>query len=228
MGSFLDWFLPPGASSFAAEIDRIYYAVLIITGVAFVIVEAGLIWFAIKYRARPGRKATYTHGSMRAEMIWTAIPAVAVVGLGIWSGTVWNNVKARDSIPEGALEYAVTVRQFEWMFTHAGEDGEIGTADDFTLRNQLHIPTGRPVVLRLQAEDVIHSLFIPAFRVKQDIVPGMLMDVWFEATQTGQFEIACAELCGNGHTTMGAMTTVHSAAEFGEWVASQPATTALR
>jgi len=186
------------------------------------------VWFAIKYRARPGRKAAYTHGNMRAEVIWTAVPAVTVIAIGLMSGGVWRSVKSESGIPANALSYRVTAKQFEWNVTYAGPDGSLDTADDFTIRNQLHVPVYRPVVVRLRAEDVIHSFFIPAFRVKQDAVPGLNTHVWFEAMETGEFDIACAELCGIGHTTMGATVTVHAAEDFDRWVASQATTTALR
>ena len=131
--------------------------------------------------------------------------------------------QGRNSVPAGALTYGVHAQQFEWQFSYRGPDGQLGTGDDFTLRNRLHIPVNQPVVMRLTAEDVIHSLFIPAFRIKQDAMPGMSINVWFEATEVGQFEIACAELCGIGHTTMGATVTVHSADDYQRWLADQVA-----
>ncbi len=224
----MSWILPPGVSTFAGEIDFLYYLILIITGIAFLVVEVGLILFIVKYRQRPGRKAYYTHGSTKAEIIWTAIPAVTVVMIGVMSGGVWKTVKGRDSVPPDAIPYGVNVKQFEWNFTHAGVDGALGTADDFTLRNRLHIPVDQPVVMRMTAEDVIHSFFVPAFRIKQDAVPGMEIDVWFQATATGEYELACAELCGIGHTTMGGMVTVHTAEDYAQWLSEQATTAALR
>ena len=224
----MDLTLPPGASTFAGDIDFLYYLVLWITGIALVIVEVGLVWFMIRYRARPGRKAEYIHGSTKAEIVWTTIPAVTVIGLGFMSGGLWNTIKGRDSVPENAIRYGLVAQQFEWHFTYTGPDGRLGTEDDFSIRNQLHIPVNQPVVMELTADDVIHSFFIPAFRVKQDAVPGMTINVWFEATETGQFEIACAELCGLGHYRMGAMVTVHSAEDYQQWLASQGPTTAMR
>jgi cytochrome c oxidase subunit 2 len=224
----MSWILPPSASEFAGRIDFIYYLILVITGIAFVVVEAGLIWFIIKYRARPGQKAHYTHGNVKAEVIWTAIPAVTVVLIGVLSGAVWSDVKGRNSVPPNAITYGVTAQQFEWHFAYAGQDAQLGTADDFSVRNQLHIPVNRPVELRMSSEDVIHSFFVRAFRVKQDIVPGMETVVWFEATETGDFDVACAELCGLGHYRMGATVTVHSQEDYDRWLAEQMTTTALR
>lgn len=224
----MGWLLPPGASTFSDDVDFLYYLILVITGVAFVIVELALLWFLFKYRARPGRKAHYTHGSAMAEVLWTAVPAVTVVAIGLLSAGVWNTIKGRNSVPPGALEYGVTGRQFEWLVTHPGPDERLGTADDVERRNELRMPVGRPIVLRLTSEDVIHSFFVPAFRVKQDATPGMTVNVWFEATETGEFDIACAELCGLGHYRMGARVTVLPAAEFAAWVRDGDVQTAQR
>jgi cytochrome c oxidase subunit 2 len=222
----MNWFLPDGVSTYAADIDRIYYLIFWITAAAFVLVEATLVWFMIRYRARPGRKAYYTHGDMRAEVIWTAVPAVVVVMIGVLSGVVWNDVRGRDSVPAGAIPIAVAAKQFEWNATYPGIDGEFDTGDDVTVRNRLRVPVDTPVVVHLTSEDVIHSFFIPAFRVKQDVVPGMEVAVWFEATATGDYALACAELCGNGHTTMGGTVTVLPWDEYADWLAGQSQVTA--
>ena len=100
----MSWFLPPGNSTFAGDIDFLYYMILVITGIAFFVVEGGLVWFIIKYRRRPGQKAYYTHGNMTAEVVWTTIPAVTLVIIGIMSGGVWKDVRGRNSVPPGALE----------------------------------------------------------------------------------------------------------------------------
>ena len=217
----MSWWLPPQYSTFGPAIDGLFTAILIITGIAFVIVEAGLIWFAIKYRGRPGRKAFYTHGFTKAEVIWTAIPAVTVVALGLVSNHYWVQMKGRNSIPADAMPIAVHVKQFEWNFTHPGPDGQLGTADDIKLRNQLHIIVDKPVVAHLEAEDVIHSFFVPEFRVKQDAVPGMKINAWFQPTKVGEYEIGCAELCGMGHYKMRARVFVHTAEEFQTWMTQQ-------
>ena len=219
----MSWILPSSASTFAGEIDFLYYLILVITGIAFVVVEVGLIVFMIKYRARPGRKAEYIQGSTKAEIIWTAVPAVTLVIIGLMSGGVWNTIKGRNSVPADAIPYGLHAQQFEWNVTYRGPDGQLGTADDFTVRNQLHIPVNQPVVMRMTAEDVIHSFFVPAFRVKQDAVPGMTINVWFEATKTGEYELACAELCGLGHYRMRAIVTVHSADDYRQWLADRAA-----
>ena len=217
----MSWWLPLQGSTFAPQIDGLFLAILIITGLAFVIVEAGLIWFVIKYRGRPGRKAHYTHGNAKAEVVWTAIPAVTVVALGLVSNHYWKEIKGRDSIPPDAYPIAIHAKQFEWQVTYPGADGKLGTADDFTVRNQLHVPMGRPIVVILTSEDVIHSFWVPVLRVKQDAVPGLTIRAWFQATVPGEYELGCAELCGMGHYRMRARVFVHSAAEYDAWAHQQ-------
>jgi cytochrome c oxidase subunit 2 len=219
----MHWWLPPAASTFAGPIDALFLAILIITGIALVVVEVGLLWFVVKYRARPGRKAYYTHGSTRAEVIWTAIPAVTMVALGLVSNHYWGWMKQPDRVPANAYHLGVHAKQFEWRMTYPGADGKLGTADDFTVRNQLHIPVDQPVAVELSSEDVIHSFFVPEFRVKQDAVPGMHIIAWFQATKTGEYEIGCAELCGMGHYKMRARVFVHTPEEFNAWMAQQAA-----
>jgi cytochrome c oxidase subunit 2 len=219
----MHWWLPPAASTFAGPIDTLFLVILIITGIAFVVVEVGLVTFIVKYRARPGRKAYYTHGSTRAEVIWTAIPAVTMVALGLASNHYWVLMKDKKSIPANAYHIGVHAKQFEWRATYAGPDGQLGTDDDFTVRNQLHIPVNQPIAVELSSEDVIHSFFVPQFRVKQDAVPGVAITAWFQATKTGEYEIGCAELCGMGHYKMRARVFVHTPEEFTAWIAQQAA-----
>jgi cytochrome c oxidase subunit 2 len=149
------------------------------------------------------------------------IPLFIVIGLGIMSKGVWDRVKRE--VPPGGLGYIVTARQFEWNTTYPGPDGALGTADDFSTLNALHAPVGRPIVLTLRAEDVLHSFFIPEFRIKQDAVPGRDITVWFEATQPGEYTLGCAELCGIGHTTMNGAVTIYTAADYQAWAATQSA-----
>lgn len=221
MERFLSWMLPPGASTFAGEIDWLYYLVLAVTGVAFVAVELALVWFLFRYRARPGRKATYVHGSTKAEVIWTSVTALVVVIIGVLSAPAWRHIKGRDSVPADAMPIAITAKQFEWHVAYPGPDGALGTADDDTLRGQIHVPVNRPTVATLSSEDVIHSFFVPAFRIKQDAVPGMHIRVWFQPTKPGVYELGCAELCGLGHYRMRAVVTVHTAEDYDRWTAER-------
>ena len=213
------WGLPEGFSTVSGDIDAIYYVILWITGVIFVITEVLLVYFIVRYRHKEGRKAAFDHGSTKVEIAWTMIPLVIVIGIGLVSAGVWHRVK-RD-VPPGGLELIVTARQFEWDVTYPGPDGELGTGDDFSTLNALHAPEDRPVVVTLRAEDVLHSFFIPEFRIKQDAVPGRDITVWFEAVQPGEYTLGCAELCGIGHTTMNGTIMVYTAADYEAWAATQ-------
>ncbi len=215
--------LPPAISTYAADIDRMFWIILAVTGIVFIAVEVTLVAFLIKYRGREGRKAYYIEGNARAEIIWTTIPAVIVIILAIMSQGAWSRIKNPDRFPADALELNIEAKQFEWNITYPGPDGVLDTDDDFGLRNQLHIPVNRPVIVHLSAIDVIHSFFIPVFRIKQDVVPGRTIAVWFEAMETGEFEIACAELCGLGHYRMRGRVIIHPQEEYASWMRDQAA-----
>jgi cytochrome c oxidase subunit 2 len=213
--------LPPNFSTFGPQIDRMYYVILIITGIVFVLTEVMLLYFVIAYRHREGRKAAYMHGNVSAEVIWTAVPFVIVMWIGLASRGVWASIKDPENIPADAMEVRVTAKQFEWNVTYPGNDGQLGSPDDFVVRNRLDIPVNRPVKVILGAEDVIHSFFIPGMRVKQDAVPGMEILVWFQPVQAGEYPIGCAELCGTGHTRMRGTLVVHEPADYQAWLTSR-------
>jgi cytochrome c oxidase subunit 2 len=226
MDSF--WRLPENISTFGADIDRMFFIIAWITGVVFVVVEVLLIYFLIKYRHNPNRKAAYSHGNSRLEILWTAATAIIVVIIGFMSRGLWLDIKDERRFPPPGLEVIITAKQFECNVTYPGADGRIGSTDDFVVRNQLHVPVNTAVHVTLQSEDVIHSFYLPELRLKQDAVPGMQIPAWFEATQTGQYTIGCAELCGLGHYRMKGDMTVHSAEEWASWNAQQIAAAAER
>lgn len=227
MRQALSWLLSPGSSTFAPDIDRLYNLILIVTGIAFVLVEAALLYFVFKYRARPGRKALYTHGGTTPEYIWTGVTAVVVVIIGLLSAPTWARIKGRHAAPPGSMPIGILAKQFEWHITYPGPDGQLGTPDDFKVLKQLHVPVDVPVAATLESEDVIHSFFVPPWRIKQDAVPGMKIPVWFQATRVGNFELGCAELCGLGHYRMRASVTVHTKEDFARWMAARGQTAAL-
>jgi cytochrome c oxidase subunit 2 len=217
------WLMPETVSTFGPAIDSLYYVILWITGIVFFATEITLVYFLVKYRHKEGRKAEYIVGNNKAEVIWTVTPFVIVMGLALYSKGLWDEIRDPSLIPADAYTIDVIAKQFEWNATYPGPDGQLGTGDDFVVRNDLHIPVDQAVRVNLQAEDVIHSFFLPEFRVKQDAVPGMNTPVWFEATRTGEFTLACAELCGLGHYRMKGSITVHSQADFDAWLAGQQA-----
>lgn len=215
------FWLPDQATTAAGQIDDIFYLILWITGGVFVLVFVLMIYFLIRYRSRSGRRATYYHGNTRLEIIWTIVPALIVIALGFLSKSVWSQIKSE--VPDAATSLVIDVkpRQFQWDITYTGADGQFGTPDDITTINQLHVPVNKDVVIRMTAQDVIHSFFVPEFRVKQDAVPGMVTQLWFNVPKPGSFEIACAELCGLGHYRMRGYLTVYDQAGYDAWYAQE-------
>ena len=209
--------LPENVSTYGGQIDDLFRLILWITGVIFVVVELLLIYFLIRYRRREGQPARYTHGSNRLEVIWTIVPAIICVVLALLSRRSWAEIK--QTVPQGAMNVEIQGEQFAWNVRYPGADGKLDSPDDIVTLNQLHLPVGRPVIVTLRSKDVIHSFFLPEFRVKQDAVPGMTTRIWFEATRTGQWEIVCAELCGLGHFRMKGFVTVETPEEFERWLA---------
>jgi len=218
------WRLPEQASTYAGRIDGIFNLILWITGIVFFAVEITLLVFVFKYRRKPGGRATYTHGSNRLEIVWTIIPALILVFLAVISQDSWAYVRNR--FPATGTVIDITAEQFAWNIRYPGPDGKLDTADDIVTLNQLHFPVGKPVVATLTSKDVIHSFFLPEFRVKQDLVPGMKTRIWFEANRVGHWEIACAELCGLGHYRMKGFVTVDTPEDFEKWLAEQAAAAA--
>jgi len=215
------WRLPDTISTFGADIDRLFHAIVIITGIVFVLVEVTLVVFLVKYRHREGRRSEYSHGNTKLEIGWTSATALIVLILGMVSWGLWQRIKNPAFFPEPGLQLEITAKQFEWNVKYPGADGQLDTDDDFTVRNQLHVPANVPVQIRLQAEDVIHSFFVPELRLKQDAVPGMEIPMWFEATTAGNYVVGCAELCGLGHYRMRGSMTVHEPADFESWQQSR-------
>jgi cytochrome c oxidase subunit 2 len=221
----MHWRLPEGVSTYSASVDHLFYTILVVTGIAFVLTQALLFWFAFHYRRRAGVRATYSHGNNLLEVIWTVVPAAMLVFLAFTSRAVWTQIKG--AAPATQETVVITASQFNWEFRYEGADGVFDTPDDVITSNDMKLPVGVPVRLRLRSLDVIHSFFLPQFRLKQDAVPGLTIDVWLEATQTGTYEIACAELCGFGHYSMRALLTVMEPSEYGDWLEQAEAEVSL-
>jgi cytochrome c oxidase subunit 2 len=193
-----DFTMPPGvplfperASTVAGQVDALY-AFLVAVSVFFSLLIAGLIvYFAVKFRRRTddqmGEPIT---GALSLEIIWTIIPFLITMAMFVWGVRVYFTLYTP---PEQALEINVLGRQWMWEFRHGTGQREI---------NQLHVPVGSPVKLIMASQDVIHSLFVPAFRVKADVVPGTYRTLWFEVSKPGEYHLFCAEYCGTQHSGM--------------------------
>ena len=204
-------FLPPQASTVAAEIDGLHYFVITVTmfGAFMVTLFGG--YFLIRYRRRFGRVVGAQRKAARPLPFWAE--AAVILGLfGIF--ILWWVIGYRQYMrvrvaPEGALEIYVTGKQWMWKFAYPEGANSIST---------LYVPAGRPVKLILASRDVIHSFFVPDFRIKQDAVPGRLTTIWFEAMAPGRHDIYCTEYCGVSHSTMRGEVVVLSAADYERWL----------
>jgi cytochrome c oxidase subunit 2 len=218
------WWFPTAISSHAAALDRQFMLTIIVVGIAFTAAQVGLGYMVWKYRDTGNRsRATYTHGSNRLEVVWTMVTAVIFVGLAVMGQSVWASLHFNRA-PAGSYQVEVVAQQFQWNFHYPGRDGVFGRTDpkliddsslnfigldeadpnarDDSVTSALAIPSGRPVELILRSKDVIHDIWVPQLRFKQDLVPGMAIRVHFTANQPGKYELACAELCGQLHFKM--------------------------
>jgi len=241
------WWLPTGMSAAAPAIDHQFFVTFILMGIVFVLAQCALGYFVWKYRDRAGAaKATYSHGNTKLEIIWTTLTAILFVGMNLMGSPIWA-AQRFDPAASGAIPVEVTGMQFAWYFRYAGLDGKFGKTDlhmvdpsagnesaigldtadpaskDDVVAGTMYLPVGREVDLNLRAVDVIHSFFVPSMRFKQDAVPGLSIHMHFTPTAVGDYEIACAELCGLGHYKMHGMLKVVSQEDFDKWLAAREA-----
>ncbi|MFN2616002.1 MAG: cytochrome c oxidase subunit II [Thermoleophilaceae bacterium] len=203
----IDWF-PKSASGSAHKIDTLYDVLLIASVPIFVLVMTVAIYSVIKFRARPGdtRDGAPIHGHTMLEIVWVAIPFLLVTGLAIYGWVVLNDIEAKQP---NELVVNVTGQQFIWNFDYPGQQ----------VRSQeLVLPKDRPVHFRIHTKDVIHSFWVPEFRLKSDAVPGLTTDVRLTPDRLGHYQVVCAELCGLGHPTMRADVRVVPRTQFASWV----------
>ena len=216
-----DWWLPKNVSTLGRDVDHLFLLILAITGITFIGTQVALVYAMWTSAHRPGRKATYFHGSQRLEVIWTIIPASILVFIALYQMGTWAAIKFRSSAPKVQPLAEVTARQFQWMIKYPGPDGRLNTPDDVHLVNDLHFVKNTPVLIYLKSQDVLHSFFLPHMRLKQDAVPGLTIPVWFDSDTAGGYDLACAELCGWGHYKMRGRVTVHATQkEFDDWMQS--------
>jgi cytochrome c oxidase subunit 2 len=221
-----DWWLPnPLAephhvvSKFGRDIDSLFLIILWITGIVFIGTQVALVWAAWRFVDRPGRVATYFHGSQRLEVIWTIIPAAILVFIALYQMGTWAEIKFRSAAPKVQPLAEITGRQFQWVMRYPGPDKRLHSADDLIVVNDLHFVKDKTALIFLKSSDVLHSFFLPQMRIKQDAVPGLTIPVWFDADRPGKYELVCAELCGWGHYKMRGNVTVHDKqSDFDEWM----------
>jgi cytochrome c oxidase subunit 2 len=199
--------LPQQASTLAPQVDNLYFFLLAVTAFFAILVVILVTIFAIKYRDDTGLKvgAPIT-GSVPLEIGWSLIPFVIAMGIFVYATVVYFNIVRP---PAETLEIYSTGKRWMWRFQHLDGQAEI---------NDLHVPKGRPVRITFTSEDVLHSLYIPAFRVKADAIPGRYSSIWFTATETGTFHVFCAEYCGTKHSGMVGKIVVMEAPAYQAWL----------
>lgn len=203
--------LSEAASTQASRTDALFLAMLLLCGTVALVLLALVVFFALKYRRGRAVDRSEPREMKGIEIAWTIAPLLVFFGIFGWA--------ARDYVtmadpPANALPVSVVAKQWMWKLQHRNGRREI---------NELHVPLGEPVVVTMTSQDVIHSFFIPAFRLKQDVVPGRYTRLWFTATQLGEFPLFCSEYCGSEHSQMTGRVVVMSPSDYGRWLASGPA-----
>jgi cytochrome c oxidase subunit 2 len=199
---------PERASTSAGQIDALYFVLTGVTLFFLLLVFVPMTVFLFKYRmGHHANRQPLNLPTLKIELAWTIVPLVIALGLFGWSGWVYYDLQ---SPPQDAIEINVIGKQWMWKIQHQEGRREI---------NELHVPVGRPIKITLASEDVIHSFFIPAFRVKQDAVPGRFTSMWFQPTRVGDYHLFCAEYCGAEHSRMIGRVRVVEPADFQEWLA---------
>ena len=207
---------PVQASAFAEKLDRLYWFLVGVSGFFSALIILLLIVFAVKYRRRPGRVAERTGQSLGLELTWTVIPLMLVMVIFVWGADLFLD---ESTPPQGAEEIYVVGKQWMWKAQHSNGRREI---------NELHIPVGQAVKVTLASQDVIHSFYIPAFRVKQDAVPGQSRTMWFQPTKPGEYHLFCAEYCGTDHSKMIGRIVVMEDAAYEAWLGGETGETPVQ
>jgi cytochrome c oxidase subunit II len=241
----------PIASEHGVVTDQLFWVTMAITGVVFLITHVLLFWFSYRYKYQENKRAYFFPHNDRLEVIWTIVPALVLTVLVISGWQAWSDITSK--APDDAEEVEIMGYQFAWRVRYPGMDNNLGnydfrlidaenefgmdftdkaSFDDFTPRDMV-LPKGKPVLLRIRARDVLHSVFAPHFRLKMDAVPGMPTQFWFVPTKTTEemrietgnpnftYEIACTEICGRGHFSMRLQVVVLEPEEYEKWKSEQ-------
>lgn len=214
----IDWF-PPQASEEAKAIDTLWDVLLIVSVPIFVLVATIVLFSVWRFRMRPGEEqldGPPIHGNTRLEVVWTAIPAIILVGLCSYAYVVLRDIETADA-GKRDMDVRVVGEQFTWTFYYPAEGGK----GKPVVSNQLYLPVGRGVKFTVQSKDVIHDFWVPAFRQKIDAVPGITTSVRVTTRQRGTFPVICAELCGLGHSVMRQSAHVVTPEQFDKWLADK-------
>jgi cytochrome c oxidase subunit 2 len=198
---------PDQASTFAKDVDMLYFFVLAVCSFFALAVAVSVIYFGLRYhRTHEGQIGARIEGSLPLELLWSVIPTIIAMFMFGWGATVFYHLRRP---PDEAMQIYAVGKQWMWKFQHPEGQREI---------NELHIPVGRPIKITISSEDVLHSLYFPAFRTKMDAIPGRYTELWFEADTPGSYHIFCSEYCGTNHSGMIGTVTVMDPAEYQAWL----------
>ncbi|OGP07410.1 MAG: hypothetical protein A2048_05835 [Deltaproteobacteria bacterium GWA2_45_12] len=213
----------PSASSYSGQIDHLFSLITYIMGFWFFAGQGILFYFIFKYRRKPGVPSTYISGDKKEEkklISWAhKLLLVCDIVIVVYAIGAWYHVK--QYLPPAEATVKVIGQQWAWTFVQPGADGVLDTADDIITIDELHVQEGLTYHYLLTSKDVLHSFFVPVFRLKQDAIPGREIVGWFKATKTGQYDILCAEICGVGHGLMGARIFIETKDQHQKWVESR-------
>jgi cytochrome c oxidase subunit 2 len=198
---------PESASTMASRVDALYFFLLGVSGFFSLLIAGLIVYYAVKYRRRsPDAVGANIHGGLALELTWTIVPLIITMVIFVWGASVFV---AMSHPPAETLNVYVVGKQWMWKFQHLDGQREI---------NELHVPVGRAVKLIMTSEDVIHDVFVPAFRIKADVLPGRYTDIWFQPTKPGRYHLFCAEYCGTRHSGMIGEVVVMEATEYEAWL----------
>ncbi|MBX9766749.1 MAG: cytochrome c oxidase subunit II [Bdellovibrionales bacterium] len=205
-------YLPKAASTIAGDIDAVYNFILYTSIIFFFILMGGMIFFIVKYKRKTDSdKTAYITHNYALEFLWSFIPLVLLLGVFFWGWRVYHRAR---QMPVGAYEISVIGKQWQWDYIYPTAPGK----EPRKLTADMVVPAKTPVILNMTSEDVIHSFYVPSFRVKQDVVPGKFSRLWFEANEPGEYQIFCTEFCGTAHSGMIGKVKVVPKSQFDHWL----------
>jgi cytochrome c oxidase subunit 2 len=200
------WMMPPQGSEFAKEIDFVYMSLFWLSVVLFLMIAVPSVYFAWRYRYKPGRVTPHQTHNTTLEVLWSVGPLILCIGIFFWGLNGWMKYAVA---PGEAMEISVTAKQWLWQFEYPDGSRTI---------NDIHVPVNKPVKFTMTSEDVLHDFFVPDMRVKHDIIPGRYTQIWFTPTVLGKHNFTCAEYCGKDHSGMKGFLTVDNDADFAKWM----------
>ena len=209
--------MPVQGNSYATEVDSLYKLLLVASLISFILVIGGMVFFVLKYKRKSANDQTpYISHDHKLEFLWSFIPFLIFIFVFAWG---WKLFREARTMPKDAFEIHVTGQKWAWNFEYKSGVSVTSSSDNM---DAFVVPVNTPIKLIMTSKDVLHSFFLPVFRIKQDVIPGRYTALWFEAEKEGEFQVFCTEYCGDLHSMMLAKVKVVSMSEFEEWMQTHP------